>query len=37
MNDALRTEILNFYKDQEEGTEEEEMDSILNVLRSAFK
>lgn len=37
MDDALRDEIVDFHKNQEEDTEEEEMDSILSVLRSAFK
>lgn len=37
LNDALRDEILAFHNDSEENTEDNETDSILDVLRSAFK
>ena len=37
MDDALRDEILNFHKDFEETPEDNETDSILDVLRGAFK
>lgn len=37
LNDALRDEILAFHKNDEENPEDDETDSILDVLRSAFK
>lgn len=37
LNDALRDEILDFHKDLEENPDDDETDSILDVLRSAFK
>lgn len=38
LSDSLREEILNFHHDREEDPDEdEETDSILDVLRSAFK
>ncbi len=37
LNDTLRDEILAFHKDYEENPVEDETDSILDVLRSAFK
>lgn len=37
LNDALRDEILDFYEQGEEKPEDDETDSILEILRSAFK
>lgn len=37
LNDALKDEILDFHKEREEKSEGGETDSILDILRSAFK
>lgn len=37
LNDVLKDEILDFHKEREEKSEGDETDSILDVLRSAFK
>ena len=37
LSDVLRDEIMDFHKENEEKSDEGETDSILNILRSAFK